>query len=160
MTHIVETFCRRTAGRFGLTFAFGFFMLVAMTGEAKICPTCHGRKTVTKTFDCPVCNGKGYTGFFSYETICPRCSKNGIKSKTVEIHGRKRKIGPGTLTEPVECETCKGTGKLEDANQKVDAVAGQPEKPRVIRIRRSTLEKLNQNGEYKTEKLHLIVVDD
>ncbi len=92
--------------------------------------------------------------------ICPRCSKNGIKSRTVEISGRRRKIGPGTLTEPVECETCKGTGKIEEARPNGDTAADQSEKPKVIRIRRSTLEKLNQNGEYKSDKLHLIVVDD
>ncbi len=160
MTRIDKPFCRRKVGRFGLAFTFGFFMLVAMTCEAKLCPTCHGRKSVTKTFECPVCKGKGYTGIGGYETICPRCSKNGIKSRTVEIFGRRRKIGPGTLTEPVECETCKGTGKVEEAGPNKNAVADQSEKPKVIRIRRSTLEKLNQNGEYKSEKLHLIVVDD
>ena len=160
MTHIAMTSWRRDLGRFGLVFTFGFFMLVAMTGEAKLCPTCHGRKTVTKTFDCPVCKGKGYTGVGYSEMICPRCSKNGIKSRTVQIYGRKQKIGPGTLTEPVECETCKGTGKVEEAKSNGDTAADQSEKPKVIRIRRSTLEKLNQNGEYKTDKLHLIVVDD
>ena len=160
MTCINITFCRRKFGCFGLAFVFGFFMLAPMMGEAKLCPTCHGRKTVTKTFDCPVCRGEGYTGIVGYETICPRCSKNGIKGRTVQIYGRRQKIGPGTLTEPVECETCKGTGKVEEASPSKGTVADQPGKPKVIRIRRSTLEKLNQNGEYKNEKLHLIVVDD
>ena len=51
-------------------------------------------------------------------------------------------------------------GKVEEASPSKGTVADQPGKPKVIRIRRSTLEKLNQNGEYKNEKLHLIVVDD
>ena len=133
-------------------------MAFALASEAKLCPTCHGRKTVTKTFECPVCNGKGYTGLLgSYTASCQRCSKNGIKSRTVEVSGKKVKIGPGTVTEPVECKTCNGTGKVEDSNGNATE---QQAKPKVIRIKRSTLEKLNQSGEYKSEKLHLIVVDD
>ncbi len=86
---------------------------------AKPCKSCNGIGSKHETITCEVCQGKGYT---TYGKVikCIKCSKT--KTQTIAIDGRVIQVGIGEYSKKVKCADCNGSGKIEDAVDKMKVV--------------------------------------
>lgn len=132
--------------------------------SAAVCKRCRGAKTIEQKTECPVCNGLGYRDSLGRIVMCQRCSKGGLSTTTTRIEGKNYKIGPGVLKEQVACPDCDGTGRVVEKQDVPERPVAKPEAQDdgivTIRMKRSSVKKLLEDGEIKGKKYHFVIVED